>query len=347
MNSILAILIMSVGSIAAASFYVPIRKIKQWSWESYWIVQGVFSWIIVPWIIALLTVPSLWIIFSEVPVSAKSAAILFGALWGIGGLTFGLTMRYLGIALGQSVALGFCAAFGTLIPPIVSGQNLFLSSSGIMMVVGIAVSLMGISIVGYAGVLKSRNMTAWERKKAVVEFALKKGMLIAILSGIMSACMNFGINGIPYVIDAGNLFQSAAINNGTNVLFATNPALIFVMAGGFITNFIYCIYLNIKNKTFSDYTFLPVNILANNLLYSSIGGTLWFLQFVFFGMGQSMLPDNMVVFGWSILMSLNIAFSNIWGIILDEWKGAGKKTMIVLSIGIFVLILSTFVIKFT
>jgi L-rhamnose-H+ transport protein len=202
----------------------------------------------------------------------------------------------------------------------------------------VAVSLAGIAIIGYAASLKSRNLSDEERKASVKEFALKKGILIAILAGVMSACFNFGLT-------AGEPLKEAALNNGTNPLFAKNPVIMFVTFGGFITNLIYCLFLNIKNKTGRDYLSVSSGVLINNIIFSALGGTLWYLQFFFMGMGESMLPMAMVAFAWSILMSMNIAFSNIWGIILKEWKGAGRKTMMVLGIGILILILSTFVIK--
>lgn len=340
MNSILSIILMAVGSMCAASFYVPIKKVKNWSWESYWIVQGLFSWIIVPVLFAWITVPSgtLGSIIGAAPASSKWWAIFYGALWGIGGLTFGLSMRYLGVALGQSIALGLCAGIGTLVPPIVAGQNLFADRAGILMLIGVSVSIAGIAIIGYAASLKNKSMSEEEKRAAVKEFALKKGILIAILAGVMSACFNFGLT-------AGRPIQDAALSLGTNSLFAKNPVIMFVTLGGFITNLIYCVFLNIKNKTGKDYLSVPSSVLINNIIFSAIGGTLWYLQFFFMGMGESLLPAAMVAFSWSILMSMNIAFSNIWGIILKEWKGSDKKTVTVLVIGIFVLVLSTFVIK--
>jgi len=331
---------MAIGSICAASFYVPIKKIKGWSWESYWLVQGVFSWIIVPIFFAWLTVPSgsLGSIIDQAPASAKWWAIFYGVLWGIGGLTFGLSMRYLGVALGQSIALGLCAAIGTLVPPVVAGQNLFADRSGILMVIGVAIGLAGISIIGYAGSLKTRNMSEADKRKAVAEFALKKGILIAILSGIMSACFSFGLT-------AGKPIQESALNLGTNPLFAKNPVILFVTLGGFVTNLIYCIFLNIKNRTGKDYLSVSTPVLLNNILFSAIGGTLWYMQFFFMGMGESKLPVTMMAFGWSILMAMNITFSNIWGIILKEWKGAGNKTIVILVVGLIILVMSTFVIK--
>jgi L-rhamnose-H+ transport protein len=214
-----------------------------------------------------------------------------------------------------------------------------------LIIVGVSVCIVGISIVGYAGSLRSSNMSAEDKQKAIKEFALKKGLLIAILAGVMSACFNYGINGIPGFLDAGNIIQQVARDNGTNPLFVANPVYIFVMFGGFLTNFIYCMYLNSKNKTFKDYLSVSSNVLVTNLLFCLLGGTLWYLQFFFFGMGQSKLPLGMVAFGWSILMAMNILFGNVWGIILNEWKGAGKKTIAVLILGLAVLILSTFVIK--
>ncbi|MFO7370938.1 MAG: L-rhamnose/proton symporter RhaT [Bacteroidales bacterium] len=340
MNSFLSIALMAIGSICAASFYVPIKKIKGWSWESYWLVQGIFSWIIVPLLFAWLTAPSgtLGEIISQAPATAKWWAVFYGVLWGIGGLTFGLSMRYLGVALGQSIALGLCAAIGTLVPPVVAGQNLFADRSGILMVIGVSIAVAGIAIIGYAGSLKTRNMSEEDKRKAVAEFALKKGILIAILSGIMSACFNFGLT-------AGRPIQETALSLGTNPLFAKNPVILFVTLGGFVTNLIYCVFLNIKNGTGKDYLSVSSSVLMNNILFSAIGGTLWYMQFFFMGMGESKLPVSMVAFAWSILMAMNITFSNIWGIILREWKGAGRKTILVLVVGLIILVLSTFVIK--
>jgi L-rhamnose-H+ transport protein len=340
MNPIAGILLIALGSIGAASFYVPFKKVKEWAWESYWLTQGIAAWLIAPWLFALIFVPhgELIPIINESPSSAKLMAVVFGILWGFGGLTFGLSMRYLGVALGQSIALGLCAAFGTLIPAAVAGQNLFSTRAGILTLAGVALTIAGISIIGFAGSLKSKEMSEEAKKAAIKEFALKKGILIAVFSGIMSACFNFGY-------EAGKPIESIALAHGTNPLYQKNPTLIFILFGGFLTNLIYCGYLNIKNKTYRDYFSSSGNILLNNLIFTFIAGFLWFLQFHFFGMGSSKLPEGMAVFGWSILMALNIAISNIWGIILNEWKGAGKKTIIVLILGIAVLILSTFVVK--
>jgi L-rhamnose-H+ transport protein len=340
MNPLTGILLISLGSIGAASFYVPFKKVKSWAWESYWLSQGVAAWLIAPILFAFIFVPKgeLIPIISEAPLSAKLMAMLFGALWGFGGLTFGLSIRYLGVALGQSIALGLCAAFGTLIPPVIAGNNLFSTTAGILTIAGVSITVVGIAIIGYAGSLKSKEMTEEEKRAAVKEFALKKGIFIAIFAGVMSACFNFGF-------ESGKPIEEIALKHGTDPLFLKNPSLIFILLGGFITNLIYCGYLNIKNKTYKDYYTVSGSVLINNLFFTFLAGLLWFLQFHFFGMGSSKLPQGMAVFGWSILMALNIAISNIWGIFLNEWKGVKRKTIIVLIIGILILILSTFIVK--
>jgi L-rhamnose-H+ transport protein len=340
MNPVAGIMLIALGSIGAASFYVPFKKVRSWAWESYWLSQGVAAWLVAPILFAYIFVPrgELLPIINEAPLHAKLMSMFFGALWGFGGLTFGLSIRYLGVALGQSIALGLCAAFGTLLPPVIKGENLFSSTAGILTVAGVSIAVAGIAVIGYAGALKSGEMSEDEKKSAVKEFALKKGILIAIFAGVMSACFNFGF-------ESGKPIETIAIAHGTNPLFQKNPSLIFILLGGFITNLLYCGYLNVKNQSYKDYYTVSGSVLLNNLFFTFLAGFLWFLQFHFFGMGSSKLPENMAVFGWSILMALNIAISNIWGIFLNEWKGAGRKTIIFLILGILILILSTFVVK--
>lgn len=338
----IGILLIAIGSLGAASFYVPFKKVKAWSWESYWIMQGLAAWILAPWIFALIAISpgTLMDIFSETPARTKLVVMMFGALWGVGGLTFGLSIRYMGIALGQSLVLGLCAAVGTLVPAFRSGGNLFADRAGILTLIGVAVALAGIVIIGYAGAMKNKGLSDEQRKEAVKDFALKKGILIAILSGLMSACFAFGL-------EAGKPLEVLAAAKGTNSLYVSNPSLVFILLGGFITNLIYCVYLNIKNKTYTDYTSVSTGVFLNNVAFTFLAGVLWFLQFHFFGMGKSLVPEAMDAFAWSILMALNIAMANIWGLALKEWKGVSRKTILFLIIGITVLILSTFVVKLT
>ncbi|RCW32522.1 L-rhamnose/proton symporter RhaT [Marinilabilia salmonicolor] len=336
MSAMQGILLMAIGSLGASSFYVPFKKVKVWAWESYWIMQGVAAWLVAPLLFAWFTIPdgALFQVLADAPDKPKWLAIMFGALWGIGGLTFGLSIRYLGVALGQSIALGLTAAFGTLVPPMVNPD----SSLSWVLILGVSICVAGIAVIGYAGALKNKSMTEEQRKAAVSEFALKKGILIAILAGVMSACFNFGL-------EAGKPIEVVAQSYGTNSLFLKNPTLVFILWGGFVTNALYCFFLNIKKGTYRDYFQSGGKVFFNNLFFTFLAGFLWFLQFHFLGMGQSKLPPELSVYGWSILMALNISFSNVWGIILKEWKGANRATMVLLVVGIIVLVASTFVVN--
>lgn len=335
MNTILGLIIIAVGSMGQSSSYVPINKIKEWSWENFWLTQGVFAWLLFPLLGAFIANnPSELIAIYTANTAASWQAIGYGALWGIGGLTFGLSMRFLGIALGQSVALGTCAAFGTLIPAMLAGTDLF-SPKGLVLLLAVAVTLVGIALVGYAGSLRSKNMSEEERKKAIKDFALKKGLLIALFAGVMSACFSLGLG-------AGAPVKEAAIAAGAKELFAQNPVTLLVTIGGFLTNLVYCLYMNRKNKTGGEIRRSSKAVLVNNLLFCALAGLLWYSQFFGLGMGQSFFEPGsvMIAFSWSILMSLNVVFSNVWGIILKEWKGAGKKAVFFLAIGMAVLIFS-------
>jgi len=336
MNTIIGLIIIAFGSFGQSSSYVPIKKIKDWSWECFWLIQGIFAWLVFPYIGAMLAIPEGESLIGIISTAGDSIyqSIGYGVLWGIGGLTFGLSMRYLGVALGQSLALGTCSAFGTLIPALLRGDNLF-EGDGLILLISVSIAIAGIAVIGYAGALKSSNMSEEEKKKAVKDFALKKGILIALLAGVMSACFSLGL-------DAGAPIKARALELGASSLLALNPVILLVTLGGFITNACYCLFQNYKNGTFKDYTSSSGSTWVNNLLFCALAGLLWYSQFFGLGVGQSFFEPGsvMMAFSWSILMSLNVIFSNLWGIILKEWKGAGQKTMIVLVAGLLILILS-------
>ena len=336
MEILLGLLIIAIGSFGQSSSYVPINKVKNWAWESFWIVQGIFAWLVFPLLGALLGVPEGMGLFELLGNGGAAKAIVYGILWGVGGLTFGLSMRYLGVALGQSISLGTCAGFGTLLPAIFAGTNLF-QGQGLILLVGVCITLAGIAVIGYAGSLRSKNMTEEEKKAAIKDFALTKGLLVALLAGVMSACFALGL-------DAGTPIKEAALTNGVKPRFAGLPVILLVTFGGFLTNAAYCIQQNIKNKTGKDYFSVPGGIFVNNVLFCALAGVLWYSQFFGLEMGKSFLVDSplLMAFSWSILMSLNVTFSNVWGILLKEWKGCNSKTISVLVIGLVILVFSVF-----
>ena len=334
-NPVLGVALHAVGGLAAASFYIPYKRVKGWSWESYWLVQGVLSWIIAPLVGALITIPDLWGVLSRSPTYSLFLAYFFGALWGIGGLTFGLSMRFLGVSLGYALALGFTMAFGTLVPPIVEGgmPGLLGTASGLTILGGVAVAIAGVAVCCYAGSLKEKELSAQDKAAAIREFVFTKGVAVAIFAGIMSACMAFALT-------AGQPIGDEAVKAGANTLFQTNAILVVVLLGGFTTNFIWCAYLNISNKTGKDYASGGLNYAL-----AALGGLLWYLQFFFYGMGTTRLGQYNFA-SWTIHMSFIIVFSTLWGLSLGEWAKCSRKTVSAVTAGIVVLVLSTVVIGY-
>ena len=337
MEILIGLLIIAIGAFCQSSCYVPINKIKDWSWESYWIVQGVFAWLILPFFGAMLAVPSGHSFFELFDGFGFNVAMsmLFGVLWGVGGLTFGLSMRYLGVALGQSIALGTCAGLGTIMGPVL--LNIFfpeldaLSSLTFSVILGVVVTLLGIAIIGVAGSMKSASLSEEEKKAAVKEFNFPKGIAVALLCGLMSACFAIGL------AVGGEIRYE-----GVDPMFETLPATLLVTLGGFATNAVYCFVQNTRNRTWGDY--LKGSVWMKNLVLCLLAGALWYSQFFGLSLGKGFLTESptLMTLSFCILMALNVVFSNVWGIILKEWKGCSKKTISVLIVGIIVLIISSF-----
>jgi L-rhamnose-H+ transport protein len=351
-NPALGVVFHWLGGLASGSFYVPYRAVKRWSWETYWLVGGFASWIIVPWLLASLMTGGLLDTLREAPTSTLFWVYFFGVLWGFGGLTFGLTMRYLGMSLGMAMVLGYCAAFGTLMPPIFHGQfftQVLGTRSGQVILAGIAVCLVGIAFAGVAGISKEREMSDAQKKVAIKEFNLRKGILVATFSGVMSACFSYGL-------DAGEPIRAITLRHGTATLWQGLPILVVLLFGGFTTNFIWCVALNIRNRTgyqyFSSISREPlfkkesphVPMLANYLL-CILAGTTWYFQFFFYTMGETQMGAYKFS-SWTLHMASIIIFSSLWGIALHEWKGSSGKTKGWLALSIAVLVLSTMIVGY-
>ncbi|MCZ2482265.1 L-rhamnose/proton symporter RhaT [Aquirufa nivalisilvae] len=343
MGSLLGLLFHSLGGFASGSFYIPYRKIEVWSWESAWIVGGVFSWILVPFVAAYLTIPDFMQIIQQANSSTLFWTYAFGVLWGIGGLTFGLAMRYLGMSLGMSIALSLCSIFGALVPPIyrefsgmegVTFSQIAGSTGGRLVLLGIVVCIFGIYLCGKAGMMKENELSDEQKKESIKEFNLVKGLIVATISGLLSACFNFGI-------EAGKLMANEAIVKGCDPLFQNNVIFIVVLWGGFTTNFIWCMYLNYTNKSFGDYL-NSESPLRRNYTFAAVAGTTWFLQFFFYGMGESKLGNG--ASSWILHMATIILTSNFWGLYFKEWKGVSKQTLRTVMGGIVVILVSVIIV---
>ena len=384
-NPFLGVVFHWLGGLASGSFYVPYRGVRKWAWEVYWLVGGVFSWIIAPWILASFLTKDLLAVIQSAPAGSLVKAYIFGALWGIGGLTFGLTMRYLGMSLGMGVALGYCAVIGTLVPPIFHGEfvsKVLGTTSGIVILIGIVVCMLGIALAGMAGMSKEKEMTAEQKRAAIKEFNFGKGILVATFSGVFSACFAFGL-------DAAEPIAKISAAHGTTPLWVGLPKLCVVLLGGFTTNFIWCLILNLRNKTGYQYfsprlkrapvarggeTIIETAIdapseeaaegaprpdgrgrragrtadrvpMLGNYLFSALAGVTWYFQFFFYTMGETQMGQYKFS-SWTIHMASIILFSSLWGIVLKEWKGASGLTKVLLAVGLGTLVYSTIIVGY-
>ena len=354
MQVILGVIFHFIGGFASGSFYIPYKKIKGWHWESYWIVGGLFSWLIVPPLAAWLTIPGFTEIISSTGLSTLLITFFFGLLWGIGGLTYGLGVRYLGVSLGSSIILGLCMVFGALIPSIyydfspVEGKDTFSmmigSSWGLIVLLGLVVCVLGIIICGKAGTMKEKQLKASSDPHGVevkTEYKFALGMFVSIVSGVLSACFNFGLEAGQSMGAVANEAWKLANPGEGEFLFRNNVIYVVLLWGGLTTNLIWCMILNARNKTFGDYTNKKAPLFSN-YMFAALAGTTWFLQFFFYGMGESKLGNGPS--SWILHMAFIILVANMWGIILKEWKGVSKKTARTIAAGIITIILAVIIV---
>lgn len=375
-NPALGVMIFALGGFAGAVFYLPFKKVKNWAWESYWMIYAVVGLIVVPWVLALSTSPNVVAVLRQAPPKTLGYCFACGAMWGLGGFTWGLMIRYLGVGLGLALGCGLCSAAGTLIPPILAGKiaSLVETPAAQASLVGVAVSLLGIILVGMAGMSKESELPEAEKKKAVAEYNFKKGILVAIFSGLMSSGMSFGLQGGPItaymaqygsetrlveskdsaqvppeLADVAGVFYdkegkawvapaAATGESTTTQTWRGMPILVVVLAGGFVVNFLYCFYLNVTNKTLGDYG-KKNTPLVSNLIFAGLAGAIWCCQFICFKTGEPAMGD-MAYVGWAVLMASAILFSTLLGILLGEWRGTSGRTRTRLAAGLALLIFS-------
>jgi L-rhamnose-H+ transport protein len=374
-NPFLGVIFHWIGGLASASNFIPFRPIKRWSWEIYWIIQGFAAWIVAPAVMALLLVPHLLQLLQAAPALEMHHAFFWGVMWGIGGLTFGLAIRYLGIGLGYAIALGFCTAFGTLMPPIFSGQigTIMHHTGGQVILIGVGLCLVAIAVNGWAGYLKEIEVPR-EEKAALGErdFSFAKGLAVAVFAGIMSSCFAYGLAaGKPIAALARQQLLSA----NRAELWQNLPVLVVVLWGGFLTNLIWSAILIVKNRsarqfvgfpgsnpmgtsattgeTLADFDPLrpeetfrirPMALLRNYAL-ASLAGVIWYFQFFFYSMGQTKM-GKYDFSSWTLHMASIIIFANIWGIALHEWRDTSRRTRLLVGLGIFLLVASTVVVGY-
>jgi len=336
----LGIMIFALGGLAVAVCYLPFKKVTNWAWESYWLIYAIFGLIAVPWLLALTTSPNTIAVLEAAPGKEIAYCLLCGAIWGFGGLTWGLMIRYLGVGLGLAMGAGITSAAGTLIPPMLKGGDavtaMFTTPAGIVSVIAALISVAGIVFVGMAGRPKEGELPEEEKKKAGAEFNFKKGMMVAVFSGLMSSGMSCGLQGGPRIQELAKVTAPV-----TSAIWAGMPVLVVVLLGGFLVNGAWCILLNVRNKTAGDYLKSGAPLLPN-LLFAGLAGAIWCSQFICFKTGEPRMGKTSYI-GWAVLMASQILFSQLLGVKLGEWKGASSRTARLLIAGLALLIVSAVV----
>ncbi|MGQ9574761.1 MAG: L-rhamnose/proton symporter RhaT [Thermoguttaceae bacterium] len=349
-SPLLGILLYVTGGLAGASFYLPFKGVRKWAWETYWMIYTLAGLLIVPWALALAISPNVLSVLRATPWDRLGLCFLFGAMWGAGGLTWGLMIRYLGVGLGIAIGCGLCAAVGTLVPPVFLGEYAEMvtrpggTTALAALIAGVVVSLVGIVVTGAAGMSKQRELSEAQKKAAVAEFHFTKGILLAIFSGVMSAGMSFGIRMGDVGGENSIVKLAQRIEPNTPEVWAGLPVLVVVLLGGFTVNFLWCLLLHAKNHTGGDYLKAASPILLN-LLLAALAGAIWYSQLACYTMGDSQIGKYKFS-GWSVFMSAQIVFSSLWGIVLLEWKGASARTRKLLAAGLVILVASMAIIAY-
>ena len=368
MNPLLGVIYHWIGGLASASNFIPFRPIKRWSFEIYWIIQGFAAWIVAPWVIGSIFVPDVLAVLRDTPTATLWHTVFWGAVWGVGGLTFGLAVRYLGIALGYAIALGFCTAFGTLMPPIFNGQihSIMHQTGGRVILLGVAICVVAIAVNGLAGYWKEKEVSAEERA-AIGErdYSFGKGLAVAIFAGIMSSCFAYGLSAGKGI---AQITRQQLVTHGRSELWQNLPVLIVVLIGGFATNLLWSVILIVRNRSAAQFVGAPgINpeaasraeriadasadpnerlapaVLFSNYALASLAGILWYFQFFFYSMGQTKM-GKYDFSSWTLHMASIIIFATLWGLFLHEWRETSGKTKLLMALGLCLLIGSTAVV---
>lgn len=333
------ILLIAGGAFSAGSFAVPFGKIKGWQWETYWMIFSTGAYILFPLISSMIFAPGFVAAIKATPSGSLWAVFLLGAVYGIGNLSFGLALRYLGLSLGYALSLGLMLAIGTLIPPAIDGrlQIMMEGPGGTLLIMGVVVACVGIALSAWSGILKDKQMSLAKKQENIGEFNLVKGILAALLVGVTGSAMSLGF-------EQGLVISDMASSQGTDPLFTMMPVMIVLLSGTFITTIIWCVYLGYKSKSLKNYVKAPSSrVLTYNYLFGLLAGLLWFSQFILYGMGKSKMGPFTFT-SWGILMALTIAFATIWGVIRKEWKGASRKVLPLMILSLVIIIVASFMI---
>ena len=329
----------AVGASCAALCYTPQKKLVQWSWQTYWLAQATVCWLVLPFIVALITIPAFGQVLREAPTGAMWNAFLLGVAYGVGGTAFGMAIRYVGFSLTYAIAVGISCVLGTLLPPMVRGEltAVFQAQGSGWILSGIILGAAGILFCGIAGRMKEVDIL--RSKNESENFSLGKGLPLCLLAGVLSAVYGFSIY-------EGQPIADVAAKYGAGH-FQGNIIYIFSNSGAFLSTMFYCVYLHSKHKTFGEYLRRPASQfpLSRNYLMALITGVLWYAQFFFYGLGHVRM-GNYKFTSWAIHMIMLVIFSTIAGILMREWMNCSKRTVRMVVLALLVLVSAVLILTY-
>lgn len=331
MELINGVLYHAVGASGAALCYTPQKKVAGWAWQTYWLAQAFVCWLLLPLIIAWLTIPQLANVLQEAPFSAMQSSFFLGMAYGIGGTAFGIAIRYVGFSLTYAISVGISCVLGTVLPSLVHGtlDDIMNSKGAVFLFCGILMGAIGILLCGIAGRSKEKELQKNEGKAA--GFSLAKGLPLCLLAGVLSALYGFSL-------DQGQPIADVAAKYGAGH-YQGNVVYIFSNTGAFVTTFLYCLYLHIKEKTFGQYAATGNRALSLNYLMSVLTGLLWYGQFFFYGLGHVRMGRYKFT-SWAIHMIMLVLLSAVAGLLMKEWKNCSSQTMRILLAALLVLLVA-------
>ena len=323
----------ATGALLSANCYAPQKYVKGWSWETFWVTQAAWCWLLWPVIGAAATIPHLWLVLMQSPPERLLYTFLMGIAYGVGGTAFNISIRYIGFALTYSIAVGLSSILGTLVPPLVRGQvGLILHRPGSSWVVaGLAAGTLGIAICGVAGRLKERDLDRSAGRRG--EFSLSKGLLLSLVAGILSAVYGLALEVAAPIANLAEQYGAG--------IWKGNVSYVLVNSGAFVTSLLYCLYLARRHHSIGELVRLPASsaprTLAWNYLFALLTGTLWYGQFFFYTLGHVRLGAHYAFSSWAIHMIMLVLFSNLLAVLLKEWRGSSAGTRLIVGVGIAVL----------
>lgn len=327
---LIGIILVIVATFFQGSFGLGMKYMNPLKWEAWWLVHAVVAMILIPTVWAYIVTPDLFTVISQASTDTILYAMLFGAMWGVGGILFGKSVPYIGMSLTYGIVLGLCAAAGSLIP-FFSNSSPEMMASLPKVIGGVVLLVIGVAFAAYAGIIKDKA-TANEEGGSENK-NLKTGLIIAVLSGLLSAALGIGFaNGID--------IKQLAENAGASVMNSSLAVWVVVLWGGFIINAGYAVFLLTKNKTWNSFSTPNA---GKAYMWAIIASVFWFGALGIYGQGATLMGDLGAVIGWPILMGGGLIISNVWAYRSGEWNGA-PKALKTLLLGIAVIVIGIVVI---